>query len=246
MCFATRASQEESATRNQIMGGWGNFQFVIFNLQSYPSYGRVRPNARRVLRSGTMSRMRIGKYLRVVTEPSASINGDAIELVITRGAFGSGEHETTLSCLEILEDLDSVADAELLDLGSGTGILAIAALALGARSAVCVDPNPKAVATARHNCGLNGFDGRVEHVTGTLTDVQDSDFDLVLANIYVDVLLGSAADLVDHARPGATLVLSGIAWEDVFDVEIAYLALGCELANKRMMNEYCTLVMTKT
>jgi ribosomal protein L11 methyltransferase len=190
--------------------------------------------------------MRVGKYLQVVSEPSGSRSNEAIEVVITRGAFGSGEHETTLSCLEILEDLDAVYGATVLDLGSGTGILAIAALALGARSAVCVDTSWKAVKTARRNCELNRMTDKIRHVAGTLADAGGSNYDLVLANIYSDVLLGSASELVDRARPGATLLLSGIPWEDAYRVEKVYRDLGCTLETKKMLTEYCTLVLTRS
>jgi ribosomal protein L11 methyltransferase len=188
--------------------------------------------------------MRVGKYLRIVSEPPEEGSDGVIDLVISRGAFGSGEHETTLSCLEILEDLDAVYGSTALDLGSGTGILAIAALALGARSAVCVDTSWKAVKTAQRNCELNRMADKIRHVAGTLRDVAESDFDLVLANIYSDVLLGSATELVDRARPEATLLLSGIPWEDAFQVEKTYRDLGCALEMKRMLSEYCTLVLT--
>lgn len=189
--------------------------------------------------------MRVGKYLRIVSESSGERSNEVIDVVITRGAFGSGEHETTLSCLEILEDLDAVYGATTLDLGSGTGILAIAALALGARSAVCVDTSWKAVKTAQRNCEHNRVTDKIRHVNGTLADVAESDFDLVLANIYSDVLLGTAAELVDHARPDATLLLSGVPWEDVYQVEKTYRDLGCALEMKRMLTEYCTLVLTR-
>jgi len=188
--------------------------------------------------------MRVGRYLRILPETPDSTDASVVDLIITHGAFGSGDHETTVSCLEILEDLDAVHHARVLDLGSGTGILAIAALALGASSALCVDTSWKAVKTARRNCELNRVANKVRHVAGTLADVSDEGFDLVLANIYTDVLLSSAREMVERARHGATMVLSGIPWEDAFQVESAYRELGCELVKKSMLSEYCTLVVT--
>jgi ribosomal protein L11 methyltransferase len=186
--------------------------------------------------------MLIGDRFRVVPTVGEPGGDDRIELVITRGAFGSGEHETTVSCLEMLEDMAAVAGAKMLDLGSGTGILAIAAIKLGAADAVCLDIDPRAVATGLRNCALNRVTDRARHVLGTLACLTTTDFDLVAANIHGDVLLAHADDLVATVKPGATLLLSGILWEDTFRVERRYRDLGCRLVRTRMLEEYTTML----
>jgi len=186
----------------------------------------------------------IGERFRLVP-PGTAADNDRIDLVMARGAFGSGEHETTASCLELLETRPEVAGARLLDLGSGTGILAIAALKLGAAAALCVDIAPEAVHSARHNCGLNGIGSAISHRCGTLAAVPETGFDLVLANIYGDILLDIAADLVDRARPGALLLLSGMLWEYNFDVRQRYQTLGCTLLKNRFLEEFSTLLLQK-
>jgi len=187
----------------------------------------------------------IGTRFRICPPGAAGGVEDRIDLVMSRGAFGSGEHETTVSCLEILEGLQEVRDARLLDLGSGTGILAIAALRLGASHAVCVDISPEAVATARTNFAANGMADRADHVAGTLADLRTREFDLVLANIYGDILLDIAPDLVRFARPGTPLLLSGILWEYNFDVRRAYERAGCEVVRNRMLEEFSTVLLRK-
>ena len=125
----------------------------------------------------------VGGRFRVVL-PDVPLRDDGrIPLVMAPGAFGSGEHETTASCLEMLAALEEVKGAHLLDLGSGTGILAIAALKLGARHALCVDIDPAAVRACQANCRLNGVDDRVEHLCSSLDQVAAKPFDLILANI---------------------------------------------------------------
>lgn len=161
------------------------------------------------------------------------------------GAFGSGEHETTASCLDTLESLTEIKGKCLLDLGSGTGILAIGALKLGARSALCVDIDPEAVATCRRNCDLNGVSDQVTHVCGTLDAVDVPSFDLILANIYGDILLAVSELLVAKARTGAHLLLSGILWEYNFDVRQRYEKLGCEVVANRMLQEFSTVLLKK-
>lgn len=187
----------------------------------------------------------IGTRFRV-TPPDAQASTDhRLDLVMQRGAFGSGEHETTESCLAALETLVDLPGARVLDLGSGTGILAIAALKLGAASAVCVDIEPQAVATAEINCRLNGLDSRVTHITGTLDAVSASSFDLILANIYGDILIALAKPLATCLAPGGTLLLSGILWEFNFDVRQAYERHGCTLVSNRLLEEFSTVLMSK-
>jgi ribosomal protein L11 methyltransferase len=184
----------------------------------------------------------IGSRLRVVAPGTARASDGRIDVVMAPGAFGSGEHETTASCLELLAELDGLCGASVLDLGSGTGILAIAALLLGAERALCVDLDPQAVECARRNCGHNGVGERARHLAGELRDVAETGFDLVVANLHGDVLLALAPELVGRARPGGRLLLSGIAWEQRFDVRQRLLRLGCVLGPERMLEEYTTLL----
>jgi ribosomal protein L11 methyltransferase len=187
----------------------------------------------------------IGSKFRITPPGTPVTNDDRIDLIMQRGAFGSGEHETTESCLELLGNFPEISGARVLDLGSGTGILAIAALQLGAKHAVCVDIEPKAVETAVINCRLNDLDGRITHITGILDAVMERDFDIVLANIYGDILLDLAEALCVKLKPGGTLLLSGILWEYNFDVRQAYEKSGCEVIHNRMLEEFSTVLMHK-
>ena len=187
----------------------------------------------------------IGEKFRI-TPPGQSPSTDGrIDLVMQRGAFGSGEHETTESCLKIMEGLPGIKGTRVLDLGSGTGILAIAALKIGAGHACCVDIEAKAVETAQINVRLNALDDRVTHITGTLDAVDEQDFDLVLANIYGDILLDLADSLTARLKPQGRLLLSGILWEYNFDVRQAYEKRGCQVVRNYMLDEFSTILLQK-
>ena len=188
----------------------------------------------------------IGRRFRIIPPGAPAPTDDRLDIIMARGAFGSGEHETSASCLELLETLPDLPGARVLDLGSGTGILTLAALRLGAREALCVDIDPAAVAACRLACEQNGVEERVRHCCGTLEEVREGSFDLVLGNIYGDILLAVAPQLVAAARPGGRLLLSGILWQDNFDVRRRYEQLGCTVQKNRMLDEFSTVLLKKT
>ncbi len=132
-------------------------------------------------------------------------------------AFGTGGHETTRLCLECLESLlvpppVDLAELKLLDLGTGSGILAIAAAKLGACRIEAVDIDPQAVKVAEENCTLNGVTAQVRCSTTPLEQLGDG-YRIILANILAEELVRLAPELVKRLAPGGSLILSGILAE---------------------------------
>lgn len=176
----------------------------------------------------------------------ASPPAAGIPIVLGRkGAFGSGEHETTVSCLQFLSRLPPLSGARVLDLGSGTGILAIAALRLGAAAAVGVDTSWDASLSCALNGRLNGVARALLPVCGELSAVGTRDFDLLLANIYADLHLALAEEMIARVRPGGTLLLSGIPLQDKFDVQQRFVRQGCTLLDMEILEEYTTFLLRK-
>jgi len=122
-------------------------------------------------------------------------------------AFGSGTHATTALCLEWLESLD-LRGKSVLDVGCGSGILAIAALKLGAASAVGVDNDPQALVASRDNAERNGVVDRLDVFMPD--DAPDAPYDVVVANILASALDALADSIAARVRPGGLLALSGI------------------------------------
>jgi len=185
----------------------------------------------------------IGERFRILPEGAEFQQDERIDIIMAAGAFGSGEHETTASCLKILENHPNIKGARVLDLGSGTGILSIAALKLGAKSALCVDIDPLAVATCQRNCEINQVSHQVEHVCATLDAVTENNFDFILANIYGDILIDVANDLSSKAANNAPLLLSGVLYEYNFDVRQAYKRLGFTEIKNYMLDEFSTVLL---
>lgn len=141
-------------------------------------------------------------------------------------SFGSGSHPSTRLVLAALEDLVEGGE-RVLDVGCGSGVLAVAACLLGAGSAVAVDIDPVAVEVTSENAARNGVGERVAASAATLTEL-DGVFDVVVANIGRRVLLDLAPGLVRAVRPGGALVLAGLL-EDQADEVVALCAGAAEL-----------------
>lgn len=128
-------------------------------------------------------------------------------------AFGTGTHETTQLCIELMEQV-LLPNQSVLDLGTGSGILAIAADKQGAGSILAIDNDPKAVASANENAERNGSGSSIRCLQGSLSEAGNATFDLVFANILAPVLLDMLEHgLQDRVAAGGHLILSGILEE---------------------------------
>lgn len=162
--------------------------------------------------------LRVGKRLLIVPtwEDATELPGDLVIRIDPGMAFGTGGHETTRLCLEMLESvMDSgplLGVPSLLDLGTGSGILAMAASLLGAGRILALDIDPDAVEVARENLALNEMSDRVECGTAPLETVTEN-FDIILANILAEELVRLAPYLTERLQPGGSLILSGILAE---------------------------------
>lgn len=168
-----------------------------------------------------------------------------LDLVLGGSAFGGGAHPTTVSCLGLLAGLAPLDGLEVLDLGSGSGILALAALRLGARRATCADVNPEAVAAARANGVASGLADRLDHRLGSTDALAGTAFDLVVANIGGELLLDLAGQVAPLARPGGRLLLSGLLEGYGDELSAAYARLGFALVERRAPGGFCTLLLRR-
>jgi ribosomal protein L11 methyltransferase len=162
--------------------------------------------------------------------------GERVVVLEPGRAFGTGLHETTSLVAEVLARTP-LAGAAVLDVGCGSGILALVALTLGAARARAIDVDPDAIAVARENAARNGISDRLQ-ADETPVDRIAEEFPVVLANIEAKTLVELAPALLPRVAPGGLLVLSGILAPDVApsqleDVRRAYAALGeLEVARK--------------
>ncbi len=161
-------------------------------------------------------------------------------------AFGSGQHETTASCIEKMEKMGSLAGMQVLDFGSGTGILSLAAFSLGSDMIVAFDIEKDAALAVSNNAELNGARKEVLVFCGNLDCVlPDCAFDLILANIYGDIIIGNSGSLFSLLSPGGTMILSGIEYTDSTQVKDRLKRHGLNCKEIEFLEDYVTQVWAK-
>ena len=167
-------------------------------------------------------------------------------------AFGTGTHPTTQLCLEMLEEFyrdPGSGSTTVIDIGCGSGILAVAALKPGSAHALGVDVDAEAIDASRENAALNGVAGQLEVGLGSVAEIRAGAFSirqaqLVLANILAPVIVRLLQDgMAELITPGGSLVLSGILAEQCAEVEAALQTHGLSCIEKRQDGDWVALLV---
>ena len=188
---------------------------------------------------------RIGRIVIVPSWLDEPIGRDEIALRLDPGmAFGTGLHPTTRGCLTLLQQVSPMPE-RVLDVGSGSGILAIAALALGAGSVDCLDTDPIAVEATLANAAANGVGDQITASRSTLDAAPARRYPLILANLVAALLVELAEPLAAHAEPGGTLLASGIIAPRVDEVAAALAGAGFAIAERLDDGEWVSLRATR-
>jgi len=219
------------AARDGLMPRSARLEHVVGDgwRDEYKKYFKVTPLGARLV-------------IRPSWEPYTAASGEVVVTVDPGRAFGTGTHESTRLVMRELDARVRGGEA-VLDVGCGTGILAICALKLGAAGALCIDVDPDAVEVTRENAVFNDVQATVR---ADVTPVEEvgSEFDLVLANIQATVLIPLAAPIAARVRRGGLLLLSGILVGQEDDVRAAYP--GFELLSAPVEGEWIALSLQKS
>lgn len=170
-------------------------------------------------------------------------DGEEVVRLDNNMAFGTGEHETTSMCIELLQEFIT-PESVCIDVGCGSGILGISAIKLGAKFAYLTDIDAVAVESATHNCALNGVSEKVKVARANLLDDSSLKGDIMLANITADILENLAPSIPKNLKSGGALILSGIIdckKQRVIDV---YQAQGLTLIKEKKKGEWNALAFT--
>jgi ribosomal protein L11 methyltransferase len=222
----------------------------------YPRIQRT-PQAWTVLRNRNwhdawrryFSPQKIGKRFWITppwVHPPESERRDVI--VIEPGmAFGTGTHFTTRSCLEFIEEAVSrlkLSDFQALDVGTGSGILAIALAKLGARRVFALDHDPVAIRVAKKNVERNRVKAVVKLLNSRL-EALDGTFKIIVANLTAETIVDLAAELKDRLAPGGYIILAGILGPKVAQVLAQFTSTSMVLLRRKHKEEWTTLLLKK-
>lgn len=185
---------------------------------------------------------------RILIKPSfKEYNADKNEIVLTidpKMSFGTGEHQTTKLVLKLLEKYIKPG-MKILDVGSGTGILSIAAVKLGALKAVAVDNDETCFDNCRENVIINKVENKTEVLTGDIDSVKESNFDLIAANIQKNVLIDIAEKIKKKTRKDGYVILSGLLIEDEQTILDVYAKQRFNQIEKITQDEWIAMVFQK-
>ena len=159
-------------------------------------------------------------------------------------AFGTGTHETTSMCINQIEKNLKSGDT-VIDIGSGSGILSMAAVLLGAEKATGVDLDPVAVRVALENVELNNLQDKIEILHGNLTDVIREKADIVVANIMADIILMLLEDVREFIKDDGLFISSGIIQEKRAAVEARLLEKNFSIVEVETKGEWCAITAQK-
>ena len=186
--------------------------------------------------------LEIGEKLAIVPEWEDYDNDNRVVIKINPGmAFGTGTHESTYMCLELLERYVN-KDDDIFDIGCGSGILAIAGLKLGAKKALAVDIDDKCIDASHENAGLNNLEDKVEIKKGNLLDVVKGRADLIVSNIIAEIIVDEIKNLKNHMEKGGIFITSGIIKERRQMVIHALEENGFEIIDELEKNNWVAIV----
>jgi len=161
--------------------------------------------------------------------------------IVPKMSFGTGEHQTTKLVLLALEKYIKPG-VKTIDVGSGTGILAIASILLGGKSAIAIDNDEWCLINGNENTELNNVGEKVEVRNCEIHNLEEKDFDFVLANINKNVLLNINEELYKKIKPGGKIILSGILDIDEEDIKKSYSLPNLKVVDKLQLDEWIALI----
>lgn len=191
--------------------------------------------------------IRVGRNILIkpLWETAETTENDIVLELDPGMAFGTGTHETTRMCLALLEDYINT-DSVMLDIGTGSGILAIAAAKMGAQSVTAGDIDPVAVKIARENAEINKAADKINIVCGNLTECIDGKYNIITANIIADAIIQLTENISGFLTDDGIYITSGIINHRIDDVKNALEKSGFIIKQCKTEGDWAAIVCTRS
>jgi ribosomal protein L11 methyltransferase len=172
------------------------------------------------------------------------VSNETVIIIDPKMSFGTGEHQTTKLSLQLLHKYVKPG-YRVLDVGTGTGVLAIAAVKFGAQFALGVDIDEWSEPNFVENAKLNSVEDIVEVMTCEIKDVKEKPFNLIAANIQKNILVEISTEIYNHLMDGGDVILSGLLKKDEEDILRVYTSAGFKFIERTGMDEWIAMVFSK-
>lgn len=185
---------------------------------------------------------------RIIIRPTfknySSENDEIVLIIDPKMSFGTGDHQTTKLMLKFAEKYVK-GGMKILDAGTGTGILAIASVKLGASNVVAFDIDEWCFENSKENAGLNNVSDSISLKICSIADITEKEFDLIFANIQKNVLLDISSEIAKRIKLNGILIISGILVTDEIDIFSCYKTLGFKLLEIMKADEWLAITLVK-
>lgn len=182
---------------------------------------------------------------KIIIKPSfKEYESKSNEIVITidpKMSFGTGEHSTTKLSLQALEKYIK-PDYKVLDIGTGTGILAIASIKLGASYALGIDNDEWSIENSMENIKRNNVEDKIEIELNEISNIDKNKFDLIIANIQKNILMEIANEIKRKCKENGFIILSGLLKDDQNDIQSKYENIGFEFIEQKSLEEWIVMI----
>lgn len=182
---------------------------------------------------------------KIIIKPSfKEYESKSNEIVITidpKMSFGTGEHSTTKLSLQALEKYIK-PDYKVLDIGTGTGILAIASIKLGASYALGIDNDEWSIENSMENIKRNNVEDKIEIELNEISNINKNKFDLIIANIQKNILMEIANEIKRKCKENGFIILSGLLKDDQNDIQSKYENIGFEFIEQKSLEEWIVMI----
>lgn len=244
VCYFNKFTEEDLSTLNQLLNNLKK-ESLIERFEIYQS--SIEQRNWNEEWEKTIQPIKVSD--RIVIKPSfrdyEKKEGEIVISIDPKMSFGTGYHQSTRIMIRLIER-HIQNGYKVLDVGTGTGILSIVSLKLGAAKVIACDIDEVVVENFYENLAQNGITNNCVFIAGTIKEINEKDFNLVLVNIQKNILIDIAKDIVERTKKGGLVILAGLLVEDQDEIREIYRSLNLKFIETEIEDEWIGVVFQLT